>query len=998
MRNYFLILALALSTCLQASLIDVVRQQDAQALQAALAGGVDVNEKNEHGVSALDWICYKHKADLLRVLLTRPDLTGVDEALRVFLFEFTWAEPDDDLPALRACINAIFEMRQDLDVNGKRDGEPLIVLVAETGDQAFLKTLLAYKAEEPLDINVATGKGSALAFAVANYDESLAGQQEQMLDILLADSRFDPTKEQSYKGLPCWDLAIIGKKISVLKKLHECGYRKHTGSFESDLMLALRLPSEEVALALLQLDPTLASSQNAAGLTPLVSAINQDMPHLVEAILQQDSLPWNAATRKLGDTALIAALKKRQFPVALHLMEKKGCDVNQADHFGVTPLMWAARMRSVSCMQALLERGAKTDAVSQDGSTASSIAQKLDADCAKLLEKDVVDPAPAVPLTVFVYGCGADLESNGQYLTSVLGDMQDAYLDPSQVRLVVLYGGSRVTGERSLGDVYTFENDQEIKIHAFGACDMGHPNTLRDFLQWGMRQHPAERYGLVLWDHGGGPAYGVCEDENTQNMISLSNLRQALCSVCEPLTMKFDFIALDACFMASVETIMALSDVTQYVWASQEIVPECGLYYKPWLEVLNKQPSLNNLELGKLAIDQFKQWCQYLDKGNDITFSIVEIAKMPILLAELNAYLEKVDAAVDLPNLVGALAKAKGYFAEQDRGLFDLRSLLNELEKMTGQAVPQALLQALEDAVVAKVASENNTFACGLSLFVPLPPTDPQLRALYLQCIDNCMPGAWAQIVRKFSHVLNWPLCEIKPIFLADDVGLVTLQVSEEQGRHLEAELPFSENFSFETNADTIASIRYTVEYPTEDGKGIYVSHAENIYIHDFSGGYAEQGGFRLEPKWDAVLLVERTEEEPRDCAVYAEFYKDGVYVYGQLDGVDGRLKLPDEGPCSFWRCSADAPFTPVTVDRPAVVKEGQKFRPRRPGSYHPDGRLVADYVLEEALGFPFAIEMNKANQSTTQLRITVKDLLGRTAEPVLLKMKSTKPLVQSDS
>jgi len=37
-----------------------------------------------------------------------------------------------------------------------------------------------------------------------------------------------------------------------------------------------------------------------------------------------------------------------------------------------------------------------------------------------------------------------------------------------------------------------------------GECNMGDPNTLRDFVDWTMTEYPAENYALILWNHGSG--------------------------------------------------------------------------------------------------------------------------------------------------------------------------------------------------------------------------------------------------------------------------------------------------------------------------------------------------------------------------------------------------------------------------------------------------------------------------------------------------------------
>ncbi len=41
-------------------------------------------------------------------------------------------------------------------------------------------------------------------------------------------------------------------------------------------------------------------------------------------------------------------------------------------------------------------------------------------------------------------------------------------------------------------------------VQMLGEANMGHPQTLTDFINWGVTNYPAEHYMLVLWNHGGG--------------------------------------------------------------------------------------------------------------------------------------------------------------------------------------------------------------------------------------------------------------------------------------------------------------------------------------------------------------------------------------------------------------------------------------------------------------------------------------------------------------
>ena len=48
--------------------------------------------------------------------------------------------------------------------------------------------------------------------------------------------------------------------------------------------------------------------------------------------------------------------------------------------------------------------------------------------------------------------------------------------------------------------------------------NMDDPEVLSDFIQWGMTKYPADRYGLVLWNHGGQfVGYGGDSQEGSLN-------------------------------------------------------------------------------------------------------------------------------------------------------------------------------------------------------------------------------------------------------------------------------------------------------------------------------------------------------------------------------------------------------------------------------------------------------------------------------------------------
>ena len=48
------------------------------------------------------------------------------------------------------------------------------------------------------------------------------------------------------------------------------------------------------------------------------------------------------------------------------------------------------------------------------------------------------------------------------------------------------------------------KGNEIIEIEDLGETNTGDPNTLREFILWGVNKYPADHYILILWNHGGG--------------------------------------------------------------------------------------------------------------------------------------------------------------------------------------------------------------------------------------------------------------------------------------------------------------------------------------------------------------------------------------------------------------------------------------------------------------------------------------------------------------
>ena len=194
---------------------------------------------------------------------------------------------------------------------------------------------------------------------------------------------------------------------------------------------------------------------------------------------------------------------------------------------------------------------------------------------------------------------------------------------------------------------------------------MSDPATLKAFINYAVTNYPAEKYDLILWDHGGGPKGGFGVDEHhddsddwlAPSIMSFSGIVDALSD--NDVTNndvdgdgekdKFDFVNFDACLMNSVELALAMADYTDYYIASAETEPGYGQYYGPhaerdgkqykgWLDELGdpandskyNEPG-GTYELGKVIVDDFYNFYEK-DTGDghsqEGTLAIVDTKKM----------------------------------------------------------------------------------------------------------------------------------------------------------------------------------------------------------------------------------------------------------------------------------------------------------------------------------------------------------------------------------
>ena len=193
-------------------------------------------------------------------------------------------------------------------------------------------------------------------------------------------------------------------------------------------------------------------------------------------------------------------------------------------------------------------------------------------------------------------------------------------------------------------DLTTITSEELMDI---GEVNMADPVTLADFVVEAVDYYPADKYVLILSDHGLGWPGGMSDQSAPEDWISPFELESVLKFVQENTDLEqFELIGFETCLMSSLEIYTAIAPYARYVVASEEL--SYGWAYDKFLNALAENPGMGGADLAASVVENYmdndllaENYPEYYWENlkQNITLSAFDLAAIPDLLSAFDNFL-----------------------------------------------------------------------------------------------------------------------------------------------------------------------------------------------------------------------------------------------------------------------------------------------------------------------------------------------------------------------
>lgn len=344
------------------------------------------------------------------------------------------------------------------------------------------------------------------------------------------------------------------------------------------------------------------------------------------------------------------------------------------------------------------------------------------------------------------------------------------------------------------------------KVECLGPTDAGDPQVLMDFIAWSHKNYPADRYALILWNHGGGwkpgdldklakkvgtrdwntreastksalklkktffrtsiieilnldsqKAREICCDDGSGNSLDTIELGKVLAYAKEKIEQPLDILGMDACLMSNLEVAYQAEPYVKYIVASEQTEPNAGWPYKAILDILVNNPEISTpdfcCEIVKAYTNSYKDLYESNPESDDykVTQSAFDLSRVKDTTKSVDILAKAlIGQTPGIRLTIQDAQRASARFCYDT--LWDVSHFCKELSGLTqdnnvnnaAQKVVKEFEPNSEKFIIAEShLGENYDQCCGVSIYLP-------------SSIINNVLKYYADL--EFAKDLNWYL------------------------------------------------------------------------------------------------------------------------------------------------------------------------------------------------------------------------------------------------
>jgi hypothetical protein len=329
-----------------------------------------------------------------------------------------------------------------------------------------------------------------------------------------------------------------------------------------------------------------------------------------------------------------------------------------------------------------------------------------------------------------------------------------------------------------------------------GNQNTGDPQSLIDFVSWVAANYPAERYALVLWNHGqgwddtdifegersgdrrrprsdsfrhaffrttvkkaaalarhaGATTRAILIDDNSKDFLDNVEMQKVAKAAVAKFGGKIDLFGMDACLMNQIEVAYQLRKQSAFIVGSELTEPLDGWPYDRILAKLAKTPKMKTSDLAAIIVDDYV--ASYKSDGGPVTQSAVDVGQIEAIVKAIDVLGSALLAAMGDSAAKDAIEIARLRTQRFDDNLNANVDLGHFCERLDAAMVPAAVKSAAHHVGVAlnRYVVKNGRLgakvanAKGVSIYFPQAEISP----LYTKNLDFAKKNSWTKFLRAF--------------------------------------------------------------------------------------------------------------------------------------------------------------------------------------------------------------------------------------------------------